>query len=239
MIQHRGYQRASGPRQALAFTATVIGHVALGAALWFWANPIARPKPPDIFYISVDPLRPKPPPEPVKPEVKPPETPQVAEAPKPVERPRRPTPVPVPHAAAPPADSGPPVHYFGQGVGAGSGAVASGLGAGNSGAGHHPVSDYADRVKARILANRVVPPAVQKRRLECVVTYSVTIDRTGRMIAHQIDPCPYAELNAAAEATLVKSAPFDPPDPGTQQKVIFGSLPVHSEVLLPPAQAER
>ena len=239
MIQHRGYQRASGPRQALAFTATVIGHVALGAALWFWANPIARPKPPDIFYISVDPLRPKPPPEPVKPEVKPPETPQVAEAPKPVERPRRPTPVPVPHAAAPPADSGPPVHYFGQGAGAGSGAVVSGLGAGNDGTGHHAVSDYADKVKARILANRAFPITLQMKGLECVVTYSVTVDRSGHVIAHHIDPCPYAELNALAEAAIEKAGPFEPPENGAEQRVVYGSLPFHLEIQRPGAQVRR
>ena len=237
VIQHRKLQRAAGPRQALAFTLTLLGHVGLGTALWFWVTPIARPKPPDVFYITVDPLLPKPPPEPVKPDVKPPETPQVAEAPKPVERPRRPTPAPRP--AVPPADNGPPVHYFLPGAGAGSSGVASGLGAGNDGTGHHAVSDYADKVKARILANRTFPVPLQMRGLECVVTYSVTVDRSGQMIAHHIDPCPYAELNALAEAAIQKSGPFEPPENGAAQRVIYGSMPFHLEIQRPAGQARR
>ncbi|MEI9984990.1 MAG: energy transducer TonB [Aliidongia sp.] len=96
-------------------------------------------------------------------------------------------------------------------MGAGAGSAASGLGsAAGDGIARHAPSDYADKVKARVLANKVFPMEAQLKGQECVITYSVTVDRAGHMIAHHIDPCPYPLVNAAAEAAILKSGPYEP-----------------------------
>jgi outer membrane biosynthesis protein TonB len=218
----------------------VLGHVVLLAALWILVRPESLPKPQEVFYLTLD--RPKPkPPEPVKPEIVPPPAPlpQIAEAPvlpppKPVKKP-----APAPAAHPPPADDGPPVHYFGAAPGSGTGAVASGLGGAGDGIARHAPSDYDGKVKARILANKVFPMAAQLKRQECVITYSITVDRTGHMIAHHIDPCLYPLVNEAAEATILKSGPFDPPENGAATRIVYGSLPYHLEISPPPGSARR
>jgi periplasmic protein TonB len=229
--------RSAGPGRFLVFGVIVAAHAALVAALVLMRPP-PHPKPLEIFYLT--PERLPPPPEPPKPEVKPPPVPvpQIAEAPKPVEKPRKPPP-PAPRPAPPPADSGPPVHYFAPGAGPGTGAVTSGLGTSGDGVARRAPSDYADKVKARILANKVFPMEAQLKRQECVITYSVTVDRTGHMIAHHIDPCLYPLVNDAAEAAILKSGPYEPPENGAETRVIYGSLPFHLEIQLPPVPARH
>jgi protein TonB len=236
--------RAGGSRQFVAFGVTALVHVAIVIVLLTANDRAARVKREQITYATlqrVQPPPPPPPPEPVKQEIKPPAPiqiplPEIAEAPKAVDKPSKPAPAPAAHPA-PPAD-GPPVHYFGGGNGSGT-AVASGLGSGGDGIARRAPSDYADKVKARILANKVFPVALQLKRLECVVTYSVTVDRSGHMISHHIDPCPYPELNELAEAAILKSGPFEPPENGAETKIIYGSLPFHIEIQLPPVPARR
>jgi len=230
-------KRAAGPGRFLVFGVIVLAHAALVTALVLMRPPPHAKEPP-IFYLTLErPPPPPPPPEPPKPEIKPPPAaaPQLAEAPKPVERPRKPPPA----AHTPPADDGPPVHYFTPGAGAGTGSAASGLGTVGDGIVRRAPSDYADKVKARILANKVFPMEAQLKRQECVITYSVTVDRTGHMIAHHIDPCLYPLVNAAAEAAILKSGPYEPPENGAETRVVYGSLPFHLEIQLPPVPARR
>lgn len=240
MIVQRAPKRAGGPRRFLAFGVVLLVHVALGVAIVTLKQPLSRPRPEHVLYLNPDVLKPPPPPpEPVKPEVKPPPVPQVAEAPKLVEKPRKPAPAPAPRPA-PPAESGPPVHYFGSALGAGAGSAASGLGsAAGDGIARHAPSDYADKVKARVLANKVFPMEAQLKGQECVITYSVTVDRAGHMIAHHIDPCPYPLVNAAAEAAILKSGPYEPPENGADTRIVYGSLPFHLEIQRPPVHPSR
>jgi len=240
VILHRPPKRAGGLRRFLAFGLTALGHGTVLMLLLFFAHPAERTKPPSVFYLTLD--HPRALPEPVRPEIKPPPAPlpQIAQPvqapPKPVPKPRKPAPAP---AAPPPADTGPPVHYFAPGGGAGTGIVASGLGSDSAGIARHAPSDYADKVKARILAHKVFPMEAQLKRQECVITYSVTIDRTGRMIAHHIDPCLYPMVNDAAEAAILNSGPYEPPENGAETRIVYGSLPFHLEIQLPPVPARR
>jgi outer membrane biosynthesis protein TonB len=232
-------RRASGPRRFLAFGVTLLGHAGILAALLIAGHRSTILKPPPIFYLTLD--QPRPPPEPVKPPaIEPPPAapaPKIVQLPpapqKPAEKPKRPAAVPPPAA-----DAGPPVHFFAPGAGAGTGTIASGLGTGDGGVRHAP-TDYADKVKARILAHKVFPMAAQLLRQECVITYSVTIDRTGRMIAHHIDPCLYPMVNEAAETAILKGGPYEPPENGAETRVVYGSLPFHLEIQLPPVPARR
>jgi periplasmic protein TonB len=239
---HRAPKRAGGLRHSLAFGITILIHVALGAALLLMKQPIIRPLVEHVLYLAppVPPPPPPPPPEPVRPEIKPPEpvTPQLTEAPKPIEKPRKPAPAAAPPAARPPANDGPPVHYFG-GPGAGTGVATSGLGSVGDGTARHAPSDYAEKVKARILANKVFPMEAQLKRQECVITYSVTVDKSGHMIAHHIDPCLYPLVNQAAEQAILKSGPYEPPENGADTRVVYGTLPFHLEIQLPPVHPSR
>jgi protein TonB len=232
---HRAPKRASGLRHPLAFGITILIHVALGVALLMLKQPAVRPLVEHVLYLA-PPAAPPPPPEPIEPEIKPPDPvkPQLAEAPKSVEKPRKP--VPAPPAAKPPSDAGPPVHYFGAAPGSDTGVAASGLGSLGDGVSRHAPSDYAEKVKSRILANKVFPMEAQLKGQECVVTYSVTVDRAGQMIAHHIDPCPYPLVNQAAEAAILKSGPYEPPENGAETRVVHGSLPFHLEIQRPSAQ---
>jgi hypothetical protein len=226
---------ANGPRRFLAFGVTLLGHAGILAALLVVGRGLTVVKPPPLFYLTLAP--PRPPPEPVKPPEAvptPAPTPKfVPPAPKPVEKPKKPAAAP-----PPPAETGPPVHFLGPSAAGGTGVAVGGLGSGESGVRHAP-TDYADKVKARILANKVFPMTAQLLGQECVITYSVTIDRTGRMIAHHIDPCLYPMVNEAAEAAILKGGPYDPPENGAETRVVYGSLPFHLEIQLPPVPARR
>src|SRR5271170_7383099 len=92
---HRVPKRASGLRHPLAFGITILIHVALGVALLMLKQPAIRPLVEHVLYLA-PPAPPPPPPEPIEPEIKPPEPvkPQLAEAPKLVEKPRKPAPAP-------------------------------------------------------------------------------------------------------------------------------------------------
>ncbi len=222
---HRAPKRAGGLRHPLAFGITILIHVALGAALLLLKQPAIRPLVEHVLYLA-PPMPPPPPPEPVKPEIKTqePAAPRVAEAPKPVETPHRPPPI-----IKPPASDGPPVHY----LGGGANVATSGLGSAGDGVARHAPSEYAEKVKARIMANKVFPMEAQLKGQECIVTYTVTVDRSGRMTAHHIDPCPYPLVNQAAEQAILKSGPYDPPEAGAETRTIYGSLPFHLEIQRP------
>lgn len=108
---------------------------------------------------------------------------------------------------------------------------------GTSGKGARRVpSDYAEKVKSRVVAGLVRPadavfkaprgfkgdPRVLQR--QCTIPYEITVDRQGNMISYRIEPCGDAALDAAAEAALQRSGPFPPP-PGAdaEEYVIYGS----------------
>lgn len=129
-------------------------------------------------------------------------------------------------------DDGPPKHTMGAG-----GAWGSGISAPNAITLPRRVpSDYADKVKARVVANLVRPDgAVFKAqagdkadatylRRQCTIPYEITVDREGKMVSYQIESCGDKLLDAAAEAALQKSGPFPPPpNSGAATYVIYGS----------------
>jgi protein TonB len=97
-------------------------------------------------------------------------------------------------------------------------------------------SDYADKVKAKVVANLVRPDgAVYKAQAgekadarsmlrQCTIPYEITVDREGKVLSFQIESCGDKLLDAAAEAALQKSGPFPPPPhAGAATYVIYGS----------------
>ncbi len=97
-------------------------------------------------------------------------------------------------------------------------------------------SDYADKVKAKVVANLVRPDgAVYKAQAgdksdarsmlrQCTIPYEITVDREGKVLSFQIESCGDKLLDAAAEAALQKSGPFPPPpNLGAATYVIYGS----------------
>lgn len=236
-------RQRDGSRQAAVFGVVVLAHIGAFAALWY-LKPDVLPKPPEIFYLTLDRLTkpPPPPPPPIKLELKPVELPPLAAmSPPPLnvieDKPQKLPTSPAPVAKAPPKDDGPPVQYFAPGASAGTGHVTSALGTVGDGVARRAPSDYDGKIKSRIQAAKVFPMPAQLQRQECVIPYSVTIDKSGKMIAHHIDPCLYPLINQAAEEAIVKAAAagaFEAPENGQETKVVYGSLPFHLEIKFPP-----
>ena len=131
------------------------------------------------------------------------------------------------------ADDGPPIHGMG-----GNGEWAGITPSPNAItlAPRRVPSDYADKVKARVVANLVRPDgAVYKAQpgeksdarsvlRQCTIPYEITVDRQGKVLSFQIESCGDKLLDAAAEAALQKSGPFPPPpNSGAATYVIYGS----------------
>lgn len=97
-------------------------------------------------------------------------------------------------------------------------------------------SDYADKVKAKVVANIVRPDGAfykatsgekadaKHLQRQCTVPYEITVDREGKLVSYKIESCGDKLLDAAAEAALQKSGPFPPPpNAGAATYVIYGS----------------
>ena len=97
-------------------------------------------------------------------------------------------------------------------------------------------SDYADKVKARVVANLVRPDGAMFKaqsgdktdaknlQRQCTIPYEITVDREGKVLSFKIESCGDKLLDAAAEAALQKSGPFPPPpNSGASTYVIYGS----------------
>lgn len=131
-----------------------------------------------------------------------------------------------------PSDPGPPIYALdpsgdvAQGSGAvGGGQSGTGRQRGNNRLGMYAPSDYADRVKSQIIANKVYPAEARQKLQECFVSYTVTVDGKGNMLAYDIDPCGHPLLDAAVREAILKAAPFPvPPDMGAERYDIHGSL---------------
>lgn len=131
-----------------------------------------------------------------------------------------------------PVDPGPPVHFLDPSgeVSEGSGAIGggqSGTGTrrGSNRRGMHAPSDYADKVKSKIIAAKVYPAEAMKKLQECFVSYTVTVDRNGNMLDYDIDKCGHELLDQAVRNAILGAAPFPvPPDMGAERYDIHGSL---------------
>ena len=97
-------------------------------------------------------------------------------------------------------------------------------------------SDYADKVKAKVVANIVRPDGAfykatvgekadaKHLQRQCTIPYEITVDREGKLARFKIESCGDKVLDAAAEAALQKSGPFPPPpNAGAATYVIYGS----------------
>jgi TonB family protein len=80
-------------------------------------------------------------------------------------------------------------------------------------------------VKQRIEAAKTYPPGLAHMWNECVVSYSVTIDRNGALLDYKLWRCGDPFLDSAARAAILMAAPFPlPPNFGGSQYTVFGSL---------------
>lgn len=131
-----------------------------------------------------------------------------------------------------PSDPGPPVHFLDPAgeVAEGSGAIGGGQGGSGkqSGAarrGMHVPSDYAEKVKSRIIAARTYPAEAMQKLQECFVSYTLTVDRNGTLVTYDIDRCGHPLLDQAARDAIAQAAPYPvPPDLGAERYDIHGSL---------------
>ena len=130
------------------------------------------------------------------------------------------------------SDAGPPKHAMGADGSWGSGIASPGA----ITLPRRVPSDYADKVKARVVANLVRPdgavfkaqagdkPDAAYLQRQCTIPYEITVDREGKMLSFQIESCGDKLLDAAAEAALQKAGPFPPPpNAGAATYVIYGS----------------
>ena len=96
-------------------------------------------------------------------------------------------------------------------------------------------SDYAERVKNRVIANMQYPTDAYYKaprnykgdmkalQQQCMVSYEITVDKNGNMVSYKFDRCGNDKLDAAAEAALKNSGPYDPPpNLGAETYVIYG-----------------
>lgn len=180
---------------------------------------------------------PEPIPEPAEPE---PAEPEPIAAPEP-EPPPAVKPLVVKRAAAPPPApakpakaAGPPVHAFGANSDWAAPPVTA---SSQSSSRARPVpSGYADTVKNRVIANLKRPDgAVYKPppgykgdpndlKRKCFISYEITLDSAGKMLAYDIDRCGDPLLDAAAEQAVLKAGPFPPPpNQGASRYTVYGT----------------
>lgn len=230
--QHRAaYEPQRGARGA-AWVVVALVH-ALVVGLWLSQPGASVQRALQTVSVLLPPLAAPPPPPPEEP---PPAPPQNQPAPQPAPRPRpSPPPPPVATPAAPArAPAGPPVHLRGGDDEWAQPASPSAAVAPPSARRAPP--DYAEQVKARVMAQVVYPRnAVMPRPRdfkgdprdllrECTIPYEVLVDRQGRIISFEIERCQDDLLDAAAEAAIRKAQPFAPPPAGAEQYRIYGSI---------------
>ena len=116
------------------------------------------------------------------------------------------------------------MHFGAEGAQAGLG-MDLGTPAGGGGNGHDLMGAFDDAVKQRIQEAKTYPPGLPYMWNECVVEYSVTIDRNGQFLDYKLWGCGDPFLDSAARAAILMAAPFPlPPDYGGNQYTVFGSL---------------
>lgn len=108
--------------------------------------------------------------------------------------------------------------------------------------------EYAEQVKSRIIGQVIypanalypAPPGFKgDRRLlmrECTIAYEVVVDRQGRVVSYELDPCQDDMLAPAAEAAILKAQPYPPPPEGAEQHRIYGSINFKKSMLSPSSQ---
>lgn len=111
--------------------------------------------------------------------------------------------------------------------------------------------EYAEQVKSRIISQVIYPanalyPAPpgfkgDPRLLirECTVAYEVIVDRQGRIVSYELDPCQDDLLVPAAEAAILKAQPYPPPPDGAEQYRIYGSINFKKSMLNTPSQPAK
>lgn len=91
--------------------------------------------------------------------------------------------------------------------------------------GHGSMGDFDDAVKRRIQEAKTYPPGLPYTWDECVVEYSVTVDRTGQLLDYKLYGCGNPYLDSAARAAILTASPFPvPPDFGGSEYTVYGSL---------------
>jgi outer membrane biosynthesis protein TonB len=94
-----------------------------------------------------------------------------------------------------------------------------------SGTGHGSMGAFDDAVKQQIMAHKTYPPGLKGMWDECVVSYRVTVDRSGQMLSYQLFGCGNPFLDSAARAAILLANPFPvPPDFGGSHDDVYGSL---------------
>lgn len=198
--------------------------MAAHAGLLFWllsANLAGEPPRRETSPLAVELVKLPPPPPPK-------EEPREPEKPKPLKhRPAHSVPLP-------PLQAGPPVHEISTND---DEWVAPRVNSNKawSNVGRRVPPDYAEKVKAQVIANMEYPEDalyalprnykgdLKPFRQQCRIGYEITVDSKGNMLSYKFDPCGNEKLDAAADAALRKSGPFPPPpDQGAQSYVIYG-----------------
>ncbi len=118
---------------------------------------------------------------------------------------------------------GPAVMHFGS-AGAQAG-LGLDLGTPSGGNGQGSIDGFDDAVKQRIQAAKTYPPGLPNTWNECTEQYSVTIDRNGQLVNYRLWGCDDPYLDAATRAAILMAAPFPlPPNFGGSQYTVFGTL---------------
>lgn len=106
-------------------------------------------------------------------------------------------------------------------------------------------SEYAYQVKSRIISQVIYPkdalyPAPKGYKgdprifiRECTIAYELVVDRQGRLVSYDLDPCQDDLLAPAAEAAILKAQPYPPPPEGAEQYRIYGSINFKKPKLVP------
>ncbi len=224
-------------QQAVGLTGAIVAHALLGTLLLQQRIEVT-PEPRVLQVQWIEPRAITPPPPPPPPPMAKPTPPAAAPAPRPRPAPR---PAEVVREVAEPAPKpvivqrAAPRHTRGD---ADEWAVEEGTSdAAPSGpAARRAPSDYAERVKAQVVAGVVRPPGalypaprgykgdMRVLMRQCTIPYAVVVDQDGRIVSYEIDRCNDDLLDAAAEAAIKKAEPFPPPPNGVAQYRIYGSV---------------
>ena len=225
----------------LRWIATTISLIAHGLLAWLIfsftidvGEPMEAQKVLMLEFASVPPPPPPPPPQvkppkPVSP-TKPRDAAHHADKPKTAEP--KPALTHAPLKTQTPTTSVPPQHFFGAHDDSHGTSQEDGEAARNDSLGGTPASvhmsappDYAEIVKAKIIAAKVYPQDAQQKQQQCKVAYQVNIDKRGNIASYEIEPCPVDSLNTATRNAILKAAPFPPPPDFTGSFFeLYGSL---------------
>lgn len=111
--------------------------------------------------------------------------------------------------------------------------------------------EYAEKVKSRVISQVIYPrnalyppprgfkgdPRILMR--ECTIPYELVVDRQGRIISYDLDPCQDELLVPAAEAAILQGQPYPPPPDGAEQYRIYGSINFKKSMLAPSLQSTK